>query len=214
MSIGIFSFFVYNDSMLEQLSFYQLAWYFFVYSTLGWLWEVAFEAVKEKRFINRGFLLGPWCPIYGLGMVLVLWLTLPFRENWWLFFLISATIVSVVEYFTSLVLEKVFHHRWWDYSQAKFNLDGRIALPVALAWGAMITLTVKLIQPQIDKLIMIIPTKTGWIALTALTIIMVVDAIFSIMTNYNVYSLLKKQINSKHYNIMKFFKKIHLDLEL
>lgn len=137
-----------------------MALYFFMYSFCGWLMETVLCSFQEKRFINRGFLNGPFCPIYGCGIVLILIFLLPVRDGidrLWVavpvIFAAGAFLASVVEYGTSWLMEKLFHARWWDYSHYRFNLNGRICLLISLAWGGLATGFVYLIQPQFEALV-------------------------------------------------------------
>ena len=96
---------------------YHLLWIFFIYAFLGWCTEVSYAALKTGRFVNRGFLNGPVCPVYGFGVVIVLWVLEPLRGNLLLLFLGSVALTSLLEWLTGFVLERLFHQRWWDYSQ-------------------------------------------------------------------------------------------------
>ena len=105
---------------------YPLLWLFFIYAFLGWCTEVSYAALKSGRFVNRGFLNGPVCPVYGFGMVIVLWVLEPLRGNLLLLFLGSVALTSLLEWLTGFALERLFHQRWWDYSQEPFNLAAGI----------------------------------------------------------------------------------------
>lgn len=108
--------------------------WFIIYSFLGWAWESFITSVPQRRFVNRGFLNGPYCPIYGAGALLFIFLTNNI-ENIFLRFLLGAIIACALEYFTSLLLEFIFHARWWDYTPRRFNLNGRICLSSFLVFG-------------------------------------------------------------------------------
>ena len=101
---------------------------FFVYSVLGWVWESCYVSVKSKRWVNRGFLHGPWLPIYGSGAVVVLLVTLPARGRPALIFLLGMIGATVLEYVTGESMEKLFHMRYWDYSDKPLNVNGHICL--------------------------------------------------------------------------------------
>ena len=140
--------------------FADMVLYFFLYSFCVWLMETALCSVRERRFINRGFLNGPLCPIYGCGILLILTFLLPVRDGipqlttaLPVIFLAGAALASAVEYFTSWAMEKLFHARWWDYSDHRFNVGGRICLSISAAWGALATGFVYLIQPQFERLV-------------------------------------------------------------
>ena len=99
---------------------------FFIYSVIGWVCEVLYCSVPRKKFVNRGFMLGPWLPIYGSGAMTVIVLLEPFKSHWYLLFIFAVILTSSIEYFTSFALEKIFHVKLWDYSTYPLNLNGRI----------------------------------------------------------------------------------------
>lgn len=135
------------------LSFYTLVAYFFIYSFLGWTMETIYASVKQQRYVNRGFLNGPFCPIYGSAAVLLLLALTPLASNPVLLFIVGAVLASALEYFTGYIMETIFHAKWWDYSQNKFNLDGRICLKYTFLWGILSALLVEFIHPAISRLI-------------------------------------------------------------
>ncbi len=108
---------------------------FMIYSVAGWLLEVTCKYIDYKKFINRGFLIGPYCPIYGFGAVLITFLLYRYEEDPIVLFLMTILICGALEYFTSWAMEKIFKARWWDYSKRKFNLDGRICLGTLVPFG-------------------------------------------------------------------------------
>lgn len=150
--------------------------YFFVYSVLGWVWETAYCSWLEKRFVYRGFLSGPYCPIYGFGVLLLFVVLTPLYEVLPVLFIVSFVVMSALEYATSYVLEKVFHQRWWDYSHESFNLHGRIALKSSLFWAVMSVIIVTLIQPQVVSLANFILTVGEWLPVL-IVIGMLADAV-------------------------------------
>lgn len=148
---------------------------FFVYGFLGWCTEVAFAAVKERRFVNRGFLNGPICPIYGVGVTLVLFLLTPIKEHWILLYLTSVVMVTVLEGLTGYVLDKIFHNKWWDYSKMPLNIGGYVCLLFSLVWGVACIAIVELIHPLIFRVISWIPQIAGVVVLVILGIVLAVD---------------------------------------
>ena len=102
--------------------------YFFIYSFLGWVCECIYCGVPAKKFINRGFLAGPYCPIYGCGALAVIYTLTPFSDNVVILFGMGVIVTSALEYITSYMMEKLFHTKWWDYSKHPFNIHGRICL--------------------------------------------------------------------------------------
>ena len=129
---------------------------FILYSFIGWLWEVIDKLVEEKKFINRGFLIGPYCPIYGVGCILLVLLLTKYTDNFLNLFIHSIIICSILEYFTSYFMEKIFHARWWDYSKQKFNLNGRICAETMIPFGIFGSLIVGYVHPflynSLDKI--------------------------------------------------------------
>ena len=154
---------------------YLLLWIFFVYAFLGWCTEVSFAALTSGRFVNRGFLNGPVCPIYGVGVVIVLFFLDPLRGNTFLLFLGSVLLTSLLEWVTGFVLEKIFHQRWWDYSNEPFNLGGYICLRFSIAWGLACLFVVEIIHPSILWLIHLIPHTLGLVLLACFGAVIAVD---------------------------------------
>jgi Predicted membrane protein len=125
---------------------YEMFMYFFIYGFLGWCTEVAYAAVKERRFVNRGFLRGPICPIYGVGVTLVILFLEPLQENFVLLYVASVVFVTILEGVTGFVLDKVFHNKWWDYSKQPLNIGGYVCLLFSLVWGVACVLIVKFVH--------------------------------------------------------------------
>lgn len=161
---------------------YLTLWIFFVYAFLGWCTEVGYAALRTGRFVNRGFLNGPVCPIYGFGVIIVLWALEPLAENMLLLFLGSVVLTSALEWLTGLVLEKLFHQRWWDYSNEPFNLGGYICLRFSLAWGLACLLVMEIIHPSVLWLIRHIPHTLGLVLLACFVSVMAVDLTATVRT--------------------------------
>ena len=120
---------------------------FALYSLLGWACESTYCSIPAKRFINRGFLNGPFCPVYGVGALLVIFLLRPFTQNLLVLFVFGVLVTSVLEYITGFLLEKLFHTTWWDYSKRKFNIKGRVCLRNSLLFGVLSVLLLHFINP-------------------------------------------------------------------
>ena len=114
---------------------YFLILYFFTYGFLGWCTEVAYATAKQKRFVNRGFLNGPVCPIYGVGVSVVIYFLTPVSGNFFFLYLSSTVLVTVLEGLTGYFMDKIFHHKWWDYSNQPLNIGGYVCLIFSLVWG-------------------------------------------------------------------------------
>ncbi len=161
---------------------YQTLFIFFTYAILGWCLEVAFHALVTGKFINRGFLNGPWCPVYGFGASAVLACLLPLRGSVPLLFLGSLLVTSALEWLTGFVLEQLFHQRWWDYSDEPFNLNGYICLRFSLAWGLACLLVVDFIHPTVLWLIARLPHALGLVLLGVLLAAILLDLTATVRT--------------------------------
>ncbi len=157
------------------VSIYEVVWIFLVYAFLGWSLEVAFAAFHSGEFVNRGFLNGPVCPIYGCGVLLVVVALTPLQQNVSLLFLGSFVLTSAIEFITGFLLEKLFHNKWWDYSERKFNICGYICPLFSVLWGLGCTLVLKVLHPIIYKGIRLLPKLPGTIILVVLCIVFAVD---------------------------------------
>lgn len=161
---------------------YLFLWIFFLYAFLGWCTEVSFAALVSGRFVNRGFLNGPVCPIYGFGVVIVLACLTPLKSNFLLLFLGSVFLTSLLELVTGFALEKIFHERWWDYSNEPFNLGGYICLRFSIAWGFACLFVVDILHPSILFLIRLVPHTLGWVLLAIFGAAMAVDLAATVRT--------------------------------
>ncbi|WP_099224553.1 putative ABC transporter permease [Listeria costaricensis] len=153
---------------------------FFIYAVMGWLWETVYCSLKARKYVYRGFLFGPYCPIYGFGVVMVLYLMDPLKEHIIWLFLLSAVLVSILEYLTSYFLEKFFHATWWDYHDVPLNIGGRIAVPVSLFWGFGCTLIVKVINPEVEEFANWLYGQFGFYLPAIITILMLIDTVKSV----------------------------------
>ncbi len=165
-----------------MISFLQMVYIFIVYAFLGWCSEVAFAAMKEGRFINRGFLNGPYCPIYGFGALLVILSLTPLQDNLAALFFGSAVITTVLEFVTGVVLEKLFHTRWWDYSDMPFNLMGHVCLMFTVLWGLACTFVMRIIHPMVMGLYSALPHALAVALLGILCAVMLADAVATVCT--------------------------------
>lgn len=129
--------------------------FFFIYCFFGWIFESAYVSVKNRKFVNRGFMRGPFLPLYGFGAILILFVTLPVRNSSYvLMYFLSAFAATILEYATGAAMEKIFKVRYWDYSYKKFHFRGYICLGSTIAWGFLGIFLVKVIHGPIEKIIM------------------------------------------------------------
>ena len=131
----------------------ELILYFFLYSFFGWLCECIYCSIPAHTFINRGFLAGPYCPIYGCGALAVLHILDPFGYSIPLMFVMGIIVTSALEYVTSWGMEVLFHTKWWDYSSYPFNIHGRVCLKNSLLFGCMVLVVYYLIHPAIQEFV-------------------------------------------------------------
>ena len=167
--------------MLVPYSWFQILWYFYIYGFLGWCSEVAFAAVAHGKFVNRGFVNGPICSIYGFGVMSVLLVLGPLKSSFWLLFGGSVLFTSAIEYLTGWVLEKVFHDKWWDYSKRPLNIKGYVCLEFSVLWGLACVFVVDVFQPLVAKVVDLIPKKLGWALLGTFSVLWITDNIITAM---------------------------------
>lgn len=161
--------------MKEYFNLHTLFLSFIIYAFLGWLIEVAFHFYKGRRFVNRGFLWGPVCPIYGIGSIAMLGFLSPLKDNIFYLFLGGFFVATVLEYITGLILEKTFNARWWDYSESNFNLRGYVCLRFSLIWGLASILLVRFLNHKVEGFIGLIPSHILGLLYNLLLVIFVAD---------------------------------------
>ena len=185
--------------MIAGMTYYQIAAYFLIYSFLGWCLEVVYAAIKIGKVINRGFLNGPVCPVYGFGVIAVFALTKTVLPNLYamseermsagskageliILFLMGMILTTLIELIAGWLLDVCFHARWWDYSNVPLNFKGYICLPFSIIWGVAIVFVVKVVQPLMEKgSTFNEPTQAGWIIMAILYVIYVADFIVTVL---------------------------------
>lgn len=154
--------------------------YFIFYSFCGWVMETCYCSICERRLVPRGFLYGPICPIYGTGVLLMILFFTPLKSHMALFYVTAVVVMSAWEYFVAWLLETTTHVKYWDYSQFRFNLKGRICLWVALMWGVLSYVVIFWIHPPVEGLF---ETLQPWLKYAlggVLLAVLVVDATLTI----------------------------------
>ena len=159
---------------------------FIIYSILGWFMEVIIVSTKKRKLTNRGFLIGPWCPIYGFGALFITVLLKKYYEDPLVLFIMSFLLGSILEYVTSYIMEKIFHARWWDYSEHKFNVNGRISLITSLGFGFLGLILVYVFNPFFLKIVMNIPSIVFNIIMIIIGLIFITDIVTSFKIIYNI----------------------------
>lgn len=155
---------------------------FFIYSFVGWVIEVIYYGITEGKFINRGFLAGPLCPVYGLGFYAAIWIFEPFRNSFLIIFFGMATACTIVELIAGIILYHTFHMRWWDYSDYKLNFKGYICLRFYIYWGIAASLGIYVLHPAVMWLIAHInsPFRIG--IAVFFSVILIADIVTTIVT--------------------------------
>lgn len=149
--------------------------FFFIYSFIGWVWESCYVSVRKRRWVNRGFMHGPMLPLYGSGAIVVLVSTIGVRENAALIFLLGMMAATVLEYFTGAAMERLFHVRYWDYSNQKLNLHGYICVTSSLCWGFFSVLLVRVVHVPVETAVLRIPLTVSEGAALVLSVAAAVD---------------------------------------
>lgn len=197
MSIGI----------IEKFIFWQ-----FFYSVVGWVYESIICSVSAKRWVNRGFLNGPYCPIYGFGAVIDI-LILGDLQNPLHLFMSGMILTCTLEYLTSYAMEKMFHARWWDYSERNFNLNGRVCLLGAVVFGLFSVVLIKFIHPVVSIYTDMIPAVTLHYITVALLLILVIDTVITVKG----VSKFDKRLEELHSTVeeikAELTDKIHADIQ-
>lgn len=165
-----------------NLNLYNLIYFFALYSLAGWCLEVVYYFKNERRFVNRGFLHGPFCPIYGFGVLFLVIFLDSYKNNVFILFLLASFFTSVLEYITGFILEKTFKTKWWDYTDDPFNLHGRICLLYSLLWGVGEVAIIKVVHPLVNDLIVNIPKTLGEIFISAIIIYFIIDFCLTIIS--------------------------------
>ncbi len=164
-------------------SFFYFCWW----SLFGWFLEVVVRTLETGGFENRGFLNGPFCPIYGFGVMIITTLLDPIKHNFVILYFTSMIICSIVELSVGLLMEKLFHAKWWDYSKEKFNYRGFICLRISLLWGVGSVMVIRIVQPLIAKAVGYIPHMFGNILAYFIIIVIIIDlaATLADIRNFN-----------------------------
>ena len=173
-------------------TFFHILTYFVIYSFLGWILESIVRTICERRIINTGFLIGPFCPIYGFGAIIMILFLDQFKNNIILLFFSSFIILSLWEYVVGVLLEKFFATKYWEYSDHKFNYKGRICLTNSIAWGILGVLFINYIHPTITQLLEHIDFIYVAIITSIIAVILLIDAIISIIKVKNIKTTLEK----------------------
>lgn len=164
--------------------------FFYFYCFLGWIWETCYVSVLKAKWVNRGFMRGPFLPIYGSGAIVVLVFTLPFRTNAGLVFAVGMVSATILEYFTGAAMEQLFHVRYWDYSNQRLNLNGHICVTSSLAWGAFSVILTLYGHTPVERLASHMSTNVLEVIVFVLTVYISIDMAESIREAFNLKEVL------------------------
>ena len=192
------------DYELTGISLYYFLNYFIIYSFVGWLWESCLVSVLEKRIVNRGYVMGPVCTIYGAGACLMLIFLKPFSDNVFILYFAGSILTTILEYATGAIMESIFHTSWWDYSDQRFNFRGRICLSSSIGWGFAAILLFRVLHPLTDKFIALYSVDTGKKAIYVIGIIYALDFTFATIAAVDI----SKQLEKAEYVFSEFVRYI------
>ena len=167
---------------------------FIIYSFIGWIVDVCDVLVVDKKLVNRGFLIGPICPIYGVGVLLMIRLLTRFIDTPLALFILAIAIFMTLEYFTSYIMEKLFNAGWWDYSNYKYNLNGRICLETTIPFGIGGMIVMYIVNPFITSLL----DKVGSNTIITIGIILLVIFVIDLIVSFSVITKIKNVFSSKY----------------
>ena len=168
---------------------------FIIYSFLGWLMESIVRTISERKLINTGFLHGPVCPIYGIGANIMFLFLEGFYDKVVLLFIISTIVLTLWEYIVGVMLEKMFKTKYWDYSNQKFNFQGRVCLVNSICWGVLGVLLVRYIHPFIQQQVLKINVQLLHYIVGIIFLAIIIDMVMSIVKMKNIKNKKKKKAN-------------------
>ena len=164
--------------------------YFLIYCFIGWCFESTYVSIRKRQLVNRGFMRGPLLPIYGSGAIMLLLVSMPFRDNLWLTYLSGLVGATVLEYLTGVVMLSLFKVRYWDYSNQKIQFQGHICLSSSLAWGLLTVAMTKFIHPVVERAVGLIPGPVLIPVLIVLYVFAIADFVISFHAAFEVRDLI------------------------
>lgn len=200
---------------------------FTVYSFIGWICETVYCSILFKKLVNRGFLNGPFCPVYGFGSIILLLILRPVPRNPLFIFIVGMVITTLIEYLTALLLEKLFHAKWWDYSANRFNYQGRICLFNSFLFGILSVALIFIVEPAASYFIGSLPTTFKNVLFVFFSVYYFADLAITVRSMYklnlrlnalsNAISVIKEKLDATGFynalNIKERLEKVHELLE-
>lgn len=182
---------------MYQYSIIQWLFFFYFYCFFGWCFESTYVSIKNKHLVNRGFMRGPFLPLYGTGAMMMLIVSMPFQNNLVLIYIAGCIGATILEYVTGVTMEALFKVRYWDYSDQKFNFQGHICLGSSLVWGILTILMTQVIHKPVEHFIMMIPNNVLTMATLALTVLIVSDFVLAFRAALDLRDILVKMQKAK-----------------
>ena len=176
--------------------FFYLFLLFLIYSFIGWIIDICDILYHSKKLVNRGFLIGPICPIYGVGVLLMIHLLSRFTDTPLAFLILATSIFMTLEYLTSYIMEKLFNARWWDYSNRKFNLNGRICLETTIPFGLGGMFVMYVVNPFFTSIL----DKFNHNLIIALGVFLLIIFVIDVVVSFSVIDKIKKTISNKYHD--------------
>lgn len=177
---------------MVQYKAFQWLFFFYIYCFFGWCFESAYVSLKSRKLVNRGFMRGPFLPLYGSGAIMMLVVSMPFQDNVVLTYIAGVIGATALEYVTGVTMEALFKVRYWDYSNQPFNYQGQICLSSSVAWGFLTILMTRVIHKPIEQFVMMIPGSILFPVTMMLTVYIVVDFTLSFKAAMELRDMLAK----------------------
>lgn len=165
---------------IYHYTWYQWLSFFYVYCFAGWIFESTYVSIREKRPVNRGFLRLPLLPLYGTGAVMMLWVSLPFRDSLFLVYISGVIAATALEYVTGWTMERLFKMKYWDYSNQRFNVNGYICLSSSLVWGLLTIFLTEVLHPPVSDLVLALPVSLDIAGVILISILFAADTVQSV----------------------------------
>lgn len=182
---------------MYQYNIFQWLFFFYFYCFFGWCFESTYVSLKQKKLVNRGFMRGPFLPLYGTGAIMMLVVSMPFQDNVFLTYLAGVVGATILEYITGVTMEALFKVRYWDYSNQPFNFQGQICLGSSIAWGFLTILMTRVVHKPIETFVLSIPMNVLTIVTCIITIYIVADFTLSFKAAMDLRDILVKMEKAK-----------------
>lgn len=182
---------------MYSYTIYQWLFFFYLYCFFGWCVESAYVSIKDKKLTNRGFIRGPFLPLYGSGGIMMLIVSMPFRDNIFLVYIAGCVGATVLEYVTGVTMEALFKVRYWDYSNIKFNFQGHVCLGTSLSWGFLTIFMTEFFHVPVENMVLAIPVQILNPVTVVLTVLIGADFALSFKAAVDLKDLLAKMESTK-----------------